>query len=111
MTELFVYQNVEYSILIGKNRNDNWKLIDDATPLDIWFHVSNKPSPHIILKTDLPISKIPRQVIKRCACICKTNSNSISEKNCEIIYTTISNVVKTSIIGQVIANNTKQIII
>uniref|UniRef100_A0A6C0E726 NFACT RNA-binding domain-containing protein n=1 Tax=viral metagenome TaxID=1070528 RepID=A0A6C0E726_9ZZZZ len=108
--ELFVWENKEYTILIGKDKASNWKLIDDAKETDIWFHASNFPSAHIILKTDeVSIRKIPRQVITRCACICKSKSSKKSDKKCEIIYTTMNNVSKTTIVGQVVPCNTKSI--
>jgi predicted ribosome quality control (RQC) complex YloA/Tae2 family protein len=98
----FVHDGCEYTLWVGKNKKSNWDLIDGAKETDIWFHVGgNAPSAHVILETDIPISKIPRQVIKRCACICKSHSSSKSEKRCPIIYTTIRHVTKTSIVGQV----------
>ena len=109
MEELFIFENISYTIFIGKNKNNNWDLIDNAKDSDIWFHVSNSSSSHVILQTELPINKIPKQVIKRCACICKSHSSSKSEKKCKIIYTTISNVTKTHIVGQVTVNNTKEL--
>lgn len=105
--EVFVWENKEYIILIGKDKANNWQLIDDAKETDLWFHVSNSPSAHIILQTEE--RSIPRQVITRCACICKSKSSKKSDKKCEIIYTTISNVNKTNIVGQVITSNTKRI--
>jgi len=109
--ESYVYNNIEYTIYIGRNKYDNWELIDNAKDSDIWFHITNSSSCHVVLQTDIPINKIPSQVIKRCACLCKSNSNSKSEKNCEIIYTSINNVTKTKIVGEVTVTNTKKILI
>jgi predicted ribosome quality control (RQC) complex YloA/Tae2 family protein len=109
--ESYIYNNIEYMIIVGKNKNDNWKLIDDSKDTYVWFHVANNPSSHVVLKTYTRLSQIPRQVIKRCACLCKSNSKSKSEKNCEIIYTNIKNVEKTTHIGEVTVTNTKKILI
>jgi predicted ribosome quality control (RQC) complex YloA/Tae2 family protein len=110
--EVFVWENKEYTILIGKDKVNNWQLIDDAKETDIWFHVANSPSAHILLQTEeTSMRKIPRQVITRCACICKSKSSKKSDKKCEIIYTTIANVKKTTIVGQVVTSNTKSICI
>jgi predicted ribosome quality control (RQC) complex YloA/Tae2 family protein len=49
-TELFSFNNTEYTIYIGQNKTENWELIDAADSTDIWFHISNHPSCHIILK-------------------------------------------------------------
>jgi predicted ribosome quality control (RQC) complex YloA/Tae2 family protein len=99
--EIFVWKEIEYRILIGKDKSDNWRVIDEAKESDVWFHVGNSSSSHIILETEESIRNIPRQVITRCACICKSKSSKRSEKNCEIIYTNIRNVKKTNIVGQV----------
>jgi predicted ribosome quality control (RQC) complex YloA/Tae2 family protein len=109
--EVMNFKNTEYEIFIGRNKKENWDLIDASNETDIWFHVANVPSCHIFLKTEEPISKIPRQVIKRCACLCKSYSSSASIKNCEIIYTTIANIKKGEHVGEVITQNTKKILI
>ena len=112
--ETFEFQNETYEIQIGKNKFENDELIRHAKLTDIWFHIANAPSCHVILTTsteNIKIKTLPKQVIKRCACLCKSNSSSNSVKNCEIIYTTISNIEFTEVLGQVIATNTKKIII
>ena len=92
-------------ISIGKNKKHNFELIDAATATDIWFHLENGPSAHVILKTGLPVNEIPRKVIKRCARLCIENSGV--DKGTQrahlqnVIYTEIANVQKTEILGQV----------
>jgi predicted ribosome quality control (RQC) complex YloA/Tae2 family protein len=108
--EIFEFQNETYEIQIGKNKLENDELVRHSSPNDIWFHIANAPSCHVVLIAHNEKS-LPKQVIKRCACLCKSNSSSSSIKNCEIIYTTISNIECTDILGQVIAKNTKKIII
>jgi len=101
-----------FDIHIGKNKQDNWDLIDKSNKHDIWFHVANGPSSHIILKTNgSPLRDVPKQVITRCACLCKANSSSKSVTKCEIVYTQIENVVKTTRVGEVTITNTKTVII
>ena len=51
-TELFNYNNTIYTIIIGKNKNENWAIIDDASGTDLWFHISEMPSCHVLLKND-----------------------------------------------------------
>lgn len=112
-TELFNFKNIEYTIYIGQNKTENWELIDSSEKCDIWFHISNYPSCHVVLKNteDIKIKDIPRQVIKRAAYLCKINSSTIikSMKKCEVIYTLISEVLKTEIVGQVSVTNHKTI--
>ena len=104
-TEIFIFKNTEYIIYIGQNKNENWDIIDAAEKTDIWFHIEELASCHVILKNtnNLKLRDIPRQVIKRCAYLCKINSSLIVKKmpKCDVIYAPISEVVKTGIVGQV----------
>ena len=101
ITVLFDHNSIRYTILVGNNKRENFKIIDDSIDSDIWFHIEGKPSCHVILKTTNKIKDIPKQVIKRCAYLCKINSNAKIEKKCTVIYTQIQNIIKTEIVGQV----------
>lgn len=105
--ELFVFQNQEYTILIGQSREENAELVNTSDSENIWFHVANSPSSHVILKTICKIKEIPLQVIKRCACLCKSHSKSKSTPKCDIIYTKVENVESTQVIGQVNTDSSK----
>ena len=107
--ETFNYNNTTYTIIIGKNKNENWSIIDDASGSDLWFHISEMPSCHVILKTDEKINLVPRQVIKRCAYLCKINSSAKTLSKCDVIYAPVSNVKKTDIVGQVTVTQCKNI--
>ena len=107
--ELFEFQSINYTILIGQNKQDNFDIIDISLDNYLWFHVEDEPSCHVILKSEENISKVPIQVLKRCAYLCKINSKAKTKNNCNIIYTSIKNVKKTNIIGQVVASNCKSI--
>lgn len=108
----FIHLNKTYEILIGKNKFNNWQILDESMKTDILFHVSNSSSSYVILKNMNEKKKdIPKQVIKRCACLCKTHSTSNNENNCEIIYTFIKNCEKGEKIGSVFMNNTSSIYI
>ena len=105
--ENYTFNNVEYSIIIGKNKYENFKIIDESNSSDIWFHVDGEPSCHVILKNSLKLREIPKQVIKRCAYLCKINSKAKTQKKTTIIYTLMENVTQTNIIGQVITREHK----
>ena len=107
--EIFEHKSKQYIIEIGQNKQENFDIIDSACPTDIWFHVEDMPSCHVILKTDEKLSDIPRQVIKRCAYLCKINSKAKTMSKCVINYTTINNVTKTEILGQVHVKNYKTV--
>ena len=106
---IFIHDATTYTIHSGKSAKGNDKLLDESSPNDVWFHVADAPSSHIILSnpTAIAINKIPRQVIKRCACICKASAK-LSTK-CAIIYTERANVEKTEILGRVTTANVRTI--
>lgn len=112
-TEIFVYKNIEYTIYIGQNKHENCQMIDAAEKTDIWFHIENMASCHVVLKNveKVKLRDIPRQVIKRCAYLCKINSSLLVKAmpKCNVIYTAISEVVKTDIVGQVTVSNYKTV--
>ena len=108
-TELFNYNNTIYTIIIGKNKNENWAIIDDASGSDLWFHISEMPSCHVLLKNDEKLRLVPRQVIKRCAYLCKINSAAKTVSKCDVVYATISNIKKTDIVGQVTVTQSKMV--
>ena len=103
----------EYHSYVGHNASDNWNLIDNAKQNDIWFHIKDRPSAHVILvnENNLKINKIPKTVVKHCAMICKQNSKFDLIKNIKIIYTEIKNVKKADIVGSVHIENAKYIVI
>ena len=111
--ELYDLDDYIYHILIGKNAEENWKLIDDASENDIWFHLDNYPSPHVILKipVDYNLKKVPRKVLTRCANLCKIHSKYNNIKKINIIYTKIKNIKKGDHVGSVITQNTSSIVI
>lgn len=103
--DIFQYNYQEYIFIIGQNKHDNFQIIDDSTPNDIWFHVEGKPSCHVILKNTDKLGDIPTQVIRRGAYLTKIHSKAKTEKTATIMYSPLKNVVKTNIIGKVIVEN------
>jgi len=86
---------MEFTICIGKSAKENWKLIDDSMPNDIWFHLDDVPSSHVILKTsNHNIKDFNKQTLIHCAKLCKENSKYNDIKNIPVIYTLIENVQK-----------------
>lgn len=138
--EHIVHNGINYSIHIGRNKKENDELVRTSAKTDIWFHVDGAPSEyppkvdtrrlsraegtsvtsegrltvgrsaHIILANTEKLNAIPKQVIKRCACLCKSNSSMKSESKCGIIYTEVANVLPTEHEGQVTINGMRKII-
>ena len=112
-TEIFTYNNVEYLIYIGKNKSENWALIDAAVESDIWFHVKDVPSCHVILKCSGKLKDVPRAVLSHCGVLCRRNSSNIqkssknSNEKVEIIYAAIKSVKKGQHEGSVVVTSGK----
>ena len=90
------------TILIGENKNENWQIIDESAKNDIWFHIENFPSCHVIFsaKDGYIVSK---KDIKYIANICKIHTKKCSFlKNTRVNYTEIKNIRKGHEIGSVI---------
>lgn len=99
---------------IGQNSQDNFDIIDDSEPNDLWFHLYGESSCHVIAIINPEIKldkKQKRQIITQGALLCKQNSRHKSAKNVNIIYTEIKNIEKTEIVGTVHVNEQKSILI
>jgi predicted ribosome quality control (RQC) complex YloA/Tae2 family protein len=105
-----VKKNITY--LIGLNAQGNFDIIDMANSSDMWFHLEDKPSPHIIAKIQDNLTKKELSyIVKQGALLCKSYSKYKSEKKITINYTNISNIKKTNVIGSVDITNYKNIIL
>ncbi len=99
---------------VGKNSQNNFDIIDAASPSDIWFHIEGESSCHVIASLPLEIKldkKQLRQIVTQGAVLCKSKSRYKSNKNVSIIYTKVENITKSQPVGTVIAENTKTIVI
>ncbi len=66
MVEVFFIEG--YKVLLGKNERGNIALLQRAKARDIWLHLKDRPSAHVIIVTDK--QKVPQQVIERAAALC-----------------------------------------
>jgi len=64
--ELFWIEN--YKVLVGRNSNENQKLLEIAKANDLWMHIRDVPSSHVIIKTDK--QNLPDSVIQAAAKLC-----------------------------------------
>ncbi|MFC2073344.1 NFACT RNA binding domain-containing protein [Campylobacterota bacterium] len=58
----------DYKVLVGRNSNENQKLLSIAKANDLWMHIRNVPSSHVIIRTDK--QNLPDSVIKAAAKLC-----------------------------------------
>jgi len=121
--------NIIYKI--GKNAKNNFEIIDESDPNDIWFHLKDVSSCHVIaclkniqyttrddelpnfydIDFDTLDKKEKQQITTQGALLCKQYSRLKSMKNVEIIYTKIEHVEKLDVIGSVLTCQEKMIIV
>jgi predicted ribosome quality control (RQC) complex YloA/Tae2 family protein len=74
--ENFFYKN--YKISIGKNQKGNLTLLKEAKMSDIWMHIKDIPSSHVIIRSDKKV--LPKDVIafgaKLCVELSKVNKGN-----------------------------------
>lgn len=103
----------EYKIIIGQNAKENWDLVDNSDPDDLWFHLDEYPSAHVVISEKVKISEkkifftnledYPNQIIALAANYCKSNSKyGKNLHKAKIVYTQIKNLKKGKVIGSVI---------
>lgn len=99
---------------IGQNAQDNFAVIESAEPIDLWFHVNDHSSSHVVATIPPNVQLNKKQLMyiaKQGAILCKQHSKYKSQQKVSIIYTTIQNVQPTNIPGTVITQNTKTVVI
>ena len=58
----------DYKVLIGRNSKENQALLKIAKSNDLWMHIRDIPSSHLIIKTDK--QNLPNSVIEKAAKLC-----------------------------------------
>jgi predicted ribosome quality control (RQC) complex YloA/Tae2 family protein len=101
----------ELDIHIGKNAQENWDLIDNSDENDMWFHLADHPSPHVILKSHFMKNKISSKTIAFCATKCKENSKMKNLNKITVIYTEIKNVSKADKVGAVFTKKISKVVV
>jgi len=72
--EVQVFWIEGHKVLIGRNKNENKKILSLAKANDIWFHIQGIPSSHVIIKTDK--QSLPQSIIQTAAKLCVDFSTS-----------------------------------
>jgi predicted ribosome quality control (RQC) complex YloA/Tae2 family protein len=58
----------DHKVLIGRNSKENQSLLKLAKSNDLWMHIRDIPSSHLIIKTDK--QNLPDSVIEKAAKLC-----------------------------------------
>lgn len=92
--EAHQFPNISEPVLfkIGSNAAENSKLIGASDPDDLWFHLNNASSAHVIAKMPPSLSKKQRlTVVKRGAQLCRRYTNSCADKRAApVCYTPVA---------------------
>lgn len=114
--KIFTHQiaDTEYTIKVGNNAKENWNLIADSEPEDLWFHLDEYPSAHVIISqknnmynglngNDEYEKYYPNQIIYIASTYCKSYSKyGKNLSKVKIVYTQIKNLKKGKEVGSVI---------
>ena len=110
-TETMQIGNKKITFFIGNSSADNFAVIDIADGNDIWFHLNNVSSCHVVASLkdhEVADKKELHKIVVAGACLCKKHSSKYSSiSNLEILYTRVKFVVKTEVVGSVLTTNTK----
>jgi predicted ribosome quality control (RQC) complex YloA/Tae2 family protein len=104
------YHN-QYRIEIGRNDLENDRLVENAHPRSLWFHVKDIPSPHGILTCLTDDRDYPRDMIEKCASLVKRFSRVKHAPNAKIEYITTSHVALTNTLGMVTLDHDPKIVV
>jgi len=68
LTEGELFWIEDYKVLVGRNSKENQKLLEIAKANDLWMHVRDVPSSHVIIRTDK--QNLPDSVLNAAAKLC-----------------------------------------
>lgn len=94
-----------YTLVRGKNKKANHDIISKAaSTFDYWFHVSDGPSSHVILRRDHPAQNVPETTLREAAILCALKSYRKEDVRADVMYALVKDVrkVKGFAHGQVI---------
>ena len=108
----------DVTIYVGQSKEENWSLIDKSKQNDIWFHLADHPSCHVVINLAEHKNKdkdkknreiISNKTIYYVASLCKEHSKLKKIKKITVIYTEIKYIKKGKEIGSVYTKKTKRI--
>jgi predicted ribosome quality control (RQC) complex YloA/Tae2 family protein len=94
MKKIFCITTETHTVLVGKNWQENEQLIMESSPCDVWFHLDDESSCHVVLKNydNISLNKLSKKLIKRCALIVKHHtSKCVEHEKYNIVYTCVDN--------------------
>ena len=104
-------QYVEYRV--GQHAQENMELIAASQPEDLWFHIREKPSCHVVatMPKQTYDKKQLRKIAVQGAVVCKQFSKYKSDHNVAVMYTPIAHVAMTETVGSVVVDKYQTIVL
>ena len=98
---------------IGRTQHENHAVIDLGGPHDLWFHVADQPSCHVVAILPMDCDRKQRsKIIRHGARLCKQYTNSVkSASHVPITYALVSQVTKDTVPGRVHITDERTIIV
>lgn len=108
---VYIEQIDNFTISVGRNQNENDKLIREGSQNDLWFHLKDNPSPHGFIHSDT--NEVPsKEIIYKTAELVKKFSKFKDYSDVKIIYIELKHIRRTDVPGTVIIKKkTKEIIV
>lgn len=95
-----------FAVIAGESAKENWELIDRCGQRDLWFHLANDSSPHVVIRLK-DKQKPSKSVINYAALICKENSKHRNRHQTKVMWTLIKHVKKADRVGAVYTSREK----
>ena len=108
--------DLEVDYEVGQSAQENHDMIDAAASTDLWFHVTGRPSCHVIAHVPEEVlcmgSKARRVALRKIttqgAVLCKRFSKYASEKRLSLDVARVCDVEKSSVPGSVVVHGDTQ---
>jgi predicted ribosome quality control (RQC) complex YloA/Tae2 family protein len=106
-THVFATMKEPVIFYIGQSQQENHDVIDRGKPTDLWCHLANTSSAHVVACLPPDIDRKQRgAILRRAALLCKIHTaKAKSLQQVAVTYATIQHVQKTQIPGQVTVQN------
>jgi predicted ribosome quality control (RQC) complex YloA/Tae2 family protein len=95
MPRMYSFDEVTYKV--GKNAKENWDLIKKSENNDIWIHLHDYPSCHVIIENTKSLGK--EHILYGC-CLCKENSKYKNDKKTKVSVLQMKYVKKGKVVGE-----------
>ena len=98
---------------IGRTQHENHAILDLGRPTDLWFHVADQPSCHVVAVLPVDCDRKQRnKIIRHGALLCKQYTNSVkSASRVPITYALVSHVTKDMVPGRAHITDERTIIV